>query len=177
MKVKTLIILSILFFAIGSLGGAAYAFVSGGSVFQSVAGILPSSKTPEEKLIDDFIKEQEEKQSEDQQSPAPKEDVNDQKQDVTTKTPEVPSQPDKPDTADSSKGTNSDGEKRMGQPTVSDGTTLRVRKTPDAKNGEVLIGIPNTEKVEIVSEKNGWYQIVTANGTKGWVSAEYMKEI
>ena len=45
MKVRTLIILSVLFFALGSLGGAAYAFVSGDAVLVSVAAILPTPKT------------------------------------------------------------------------------------------------------------------------------------
>lgn len=172
MKVKTLIILSIVFFAIGSLGGAAYAFVSGGSVIGSVAGILPAAKTPEEKLIDDFIKEQEKKQQDDnQQPPASKDDTNTQQPSDPQPTEEdtkTPSEALKPKDTSAS-------QKRMGQPTVSDSATLNVRKTP--KDGEVLIGIPNTEKVEIIDEKNGWYQIITANGTKGWVSAEYMKEL
>lgn len=172
MKVKTLIILSIVFFAIGSLGGAAYAYVSGGSVIGTVAGILPAAKTPEEKLIDDFIKEQETKQQNDTQQPAGAKD------DTPTSKPSAP-QPAENDAKEPSKTDQpqdtSGSQKRMGQPTVSDNATLNVRKTP--KDGEVLIGIPNTEKVEIIDEKNGWYQIITANGTKGWVSAQYLKEL
>ena len=173
MKVKMLIVLSILFFAIGSLGGAAYAFVSGGNVLHSVSGLLPASKTPEEKLIDDFIKEQEKKQQNDtQQPPAQKDDQDEQK--PSTSEPETKDDQTPSDTTDT-KDSNTTSQKRMGQPTVSDNATLNVRKTP--KDGEVLIGIPNTEKVEIIGEKNGWYQIITANGTKGWVSAEYLKEL
>ncbi len=175
MKVRTLIILSVLFFAIGSLGGAAYAFVSGNSVLAPVASILPTPKTPEEKMIDNFIETQEKKQQTETKQPdsAQKDDGSDDNQASQPKTAPTDEETKKQEPADTSKNT----EKRMGQPTVSDGKTLRVRQSPDAKNGEVLIGIPNTEKVEIVDEKNGWYQIITSNGTKGWVSKEYMKEL
>mgnify|MGYP000014140014 CR=1 FL=1 len=171
MKVRTLIILSVLFFALGSLGGAAYAFVSGDAVLVSVAAILPTPKTAEEKLIDDFIETQEKKQqTENKQSDnTQKNDDSDAQQDSQPKNEPSNEAP----KADTSKNT----EKRTGQPTVSDGKTLRVRSLPDLKEGKVLIGIANTETVEIVDEKNGWYQIITSNGTKGWVSKEYMKEL
>ena len=168
MKVKTLIILSIVFFAVGTLGGAAYALVSGGTI-----DILPTAKTSEEKMIDQFISEQEKKQDENQ-TPAQSVD-NEESQKPTQDNDLAPSKPD--EQQPSSTTTVNTNAKRMGQPTVSDGKTLRVRATPDAQKGEVLLGIPNTEKVEIIGEQNGWYQIITSNGTKGWVSAEYMKEL
>ena len=175
MKIRTLIILSVLFFVLGAAGGGAYAFVSGDNVLAPVAGLLPSPKSPEEKMIEDFIDQQEKKQTQDEDKQTQSEDDKQPEQDApAAKDPKPAESKDQDkDKADIAK---EDDGKRLGQPTVSDGKTLRVRETPDT-NGEVLIGIPNTEKVEIIAEKNGWYQIITANGTKGWVSAEYMKEI
>lgn len=167
MKVKTLIILSIVFFAVGTLGGAAYALVSGGTI-----DILPTAKTSEEKMIDQFIAEQEKKQDD---NPTPNQATGAEESEKSSQDNDLaPSEPDEQEPSSTTVNTNT---KRMGQPTVSDGKTLRVRATPDAQKGEVLLGISNTEKVEIIGEQNGWYQIITSNGTKGWVSAEYMKEL
>lgn len=182
MKIKTLMILSVVFFLLGTAGGGAYAYISGGNVLEPVVSMLPTPKSEEEKLIDEFIEQQEQKHA--QEGEQPQEDSQDDAQTSQPSAQDPSNDEPKANPPAQSTGQSTDkaavdkvnSEVRMGQPTVVDGKTLRVRTEPHT-DAEVLIGLPNSEKVQIIAEKNGWYQIITDNGTKGWVSAEFMKEL
>ena len=53
-------------------------------------------------------------------------------------------------------------------------TTLNVRSKPDT-NAQILAKLRSGEKVEVLSKSQGWFQIVTPSGVKGWVSADFIK--
>lgn len=171
MRIRTLVILAILFFAVGSILGGGYAFfyhIGGDTKAHVASTILPTPKTDDEKMIDDFIEKQEQKQQGTQEPAWIDEKKNDDSKEISTNDNE------KNNNEDDSKDNNIAGSGRIGRPTVSDGKTLNVRTEPSTE-GDVLLGIPNTEEVIINKTQDNWYNITTSNGTKGWVSAEYME--
>lgn len=192
MRMKTLIILALLFFIIGGVLGGGYAFFYhiGGDAKGPVVGVLPPIKSPEDKIIDEFIEKQEQKQAANSTDEAKESDDKKGNNDAETKdNSDDEKQNDSDDKAKDDKDSESKNNEKpeenkkpagatgnIGKPTVSDGTTLRVRTEPNT-DSEVLVGIPNTEEVVINSSKNGWYNITTSNGTKGWVSSDYIEII
>ena len=62
---------------------------------------------------------------------------------------------------------------RPGVITVSESGSLRMRSGPGT-DYEVIGGLKRDDKVTVLNEKNGWYEIEVANKTRAWVSAEYV---
>ena len=62
---------------------------------------------------------------------------------------------------------------RAGVITVSESGSLRMRKGPGTDH-EVIGGLHRDDKVTVLSEKDGWYEIETADKIHAWVSAEYV---
>ena len=54
------------------------------------------------------------------------------------------------------------------------GGPLNVRSQPGT-NFPIVAEIPNGEAVTILSEQNGWYRVVTSNGTYGWVARQFVR--
>lgn len=52
-------------------------------------------------------------------------------------------------------------------------TNLNVRKEP-SESAKIVAKLKNKEKVKIVKEHSGWYQVKTSKAS-GWVSAKYIK--
>jgi len=53
-------------------------------------------------------------------------------------------------------------------------TTLNVRAKPDT-SAPILAKLRSGEKVEVLSKSQGWFQVVTPSGIKGWVSADFIR--
>lgn len=69
----------------------------------------------------------------------------------------------------------STGEQKVGIPTVTD-SPLNLRGSA-GMDGEILGALYNTDTVLVVGKSGNWYQVVTEDGIKGYVSADYLKII
>lgn len=69
----------------------------------------------------------------------------------------------------------STGEQKVGIPTVTD-SPLNLRGSA-GMDGEILGALYNTDTVLVVGKSGNWYQVVTEDGVKGYVSADYLKII
>lgn len=65
---------------------------------------------------------------------------------------------------------------QKGKVVVDANSSLNIRKDPSS-SAAVIGVLYRDDIVTIVSETNGWYQIVTANGLSGYVSADYVEKI
>ncbi|CEJ75405.1 hypothetical protein ATCC9714_32921, partial [[Clostridium] sordellii] len=54
-------------------------------------------------------------------------------------------------------------------------TSLNVRSGPSTSHG-IIGSLKNNEKVEVISESNGWSKI-KYNGKEGYVSSTYLKDV
>lgn len=220
MRIKTLLILSLMVLLAGTLTGGGYAYISqDGDTNMSdlTAGLMPvSEEDKEDALLDDFIAEQEQLHpdglmeasiatgskydgitynnvstaSKNKQSSTTADNSNRKTTTDEAAANEAGStNKNTPQSTDSSKKSNStnstgstnnagsvwapDGTQKVGVPAVSSGSALNLRKSASL-DGEVIGTLYSSDQVLVVSKSGNWYQVVTADGVEGYVSADYL---
>ncbi|HHU63811.1 MAG TPA: SH3 domain-containing protein [Clostridiales bacterium] len=72
----------------------------------------------------------------------------------------------------SSKKTDAKDESNLPVGTVT-GSVVNIRSVPSTSNNKPIATVNKGQQLKIVGEKNGWFQVILPNGTKGWITGQY----
>ena len=189
MNVKKVIIATIAVFAVGLVAGAG---VSAVQAWKNDSSSLPVAsysdlQNKEQNQVDEFVENQEKEHpdglkeiSVDGKYEQPEVDANgnlvknneEQKAPVDNKPSDKKTE--EPSNSSSSGSNVSAPTTKTGVITVNESSSLRMRSGAGT-DYDVIGSLHRNDKVTILSEKNGWYEIKTQNGTKAWVSAQYVE--
>ncbi len=81
-------------------------------------------------------------------------------------------QPDKKEETDKKDETGKKDESNLPIGTVT-GSVVNIRKVPSTSNNKPITTVKKGQELKIADEKNGWFQVILPNGTKGWITGEY----
>jgi len=189
MNAKKVIIATVAVFAIGAIAGAGVGAVQ---AWKNDSSSLPVAsygdlQNKEQNQVDEFVENQEKEHpdglneisvdgkyeqpevdangnlvtnNEDEKTPAGKETSDEQNNESSNNT--------------SSNESSSATTTKTGIITVNESSSLRMRSGAGTEY-DVIGSLHRNDKVTILNEKNGWYEIKTEKGVKAWVSAQYVE--
>ncbi len=191
MNVKRVVVVSLITFLIGGIGGGAFAFMNhpanGGSGGASLADDLKQAHANQE--VQQFIDEQEKLRPDGLEESkietgskytgityngannsvviaTPQKEQGDTPVVVAPPVAEEPVIADEKDNAQTTKN---------GRVAIQEGS-LNVRSQAST-DGAVVGQVYKGDTIQILGQSGAWYQVVTANGVKGYVSAAYIEVI
>lgn len=202
MRIKTLVILSVLALLIGGAAGGGYAFIS-----QEKALPLPNKEVAnqeslsedekDELILDNFIAKQEEEHPDgltestiavgskydgityNNVTPATNSgngNTANKKQNTSTvdSGKKEENKTETPVKNETSLWEGTSGGQQVGVVDVNSSSALNIRKKAGT-DGEIIGKLYRDNEVLVVGKDDNWYKIVTADGLEGYVSADYLK--
>ena len=206
MRIKTLVILSVLALLVGGAAGGGYAFITQDKALPSSKDQIASQEnlSEEEKdelILDHFIAEQEEEHPDgltessiavgskydgityNDVTPATNSSNSSTDKKTNTAANEVKDNKDSkenktetPAKTEPSVWEGTSGGQQVGVVDVNSSSSLNIRKNP-SMDGAIIGKLYRDNEVLVVGKDGKWYQIVTGDGVEGYVSADYLKII
>lgn len=176
---KKIIVVCLLTFVIGCVGGGALAYVNHQKGLADQSLLASISKTQDDWEVEQFIRNQEEQRPdgmEESQIATGSKYTGITYNNVTVASASTTVTDDTATKTTSNASNNtSSGEKQMGRVDIQSGS-LNIRAASSIE-GEVIGQAYKDEVLEIVSQDGIWYQVITDDGVKGYVSSTYVKII
>ncbi len=201
MNVKRIVIVSLITFLIGGIGGGALAYmnhpINGGRGGNSLTDDLRQAQAEQE--VQKFIAEQEEMRPDglteskiETGSKYTGITYNGENNGVVIATPQkeqgnievtvvepVKTPAEKPSVnklAEDKKNGSDNKETKKGRVIIQEGS-LNIRAQANKDNDNIIGQVYKDDQVEILGKTGAWYKIKTADGLQGYVSVDYVKEI
>ena len=180
---KKIIVISLLAFVIGCVGGGALAYANHHKGLADQSLLASISQTQDNWEVEQFIREQEEQRPdgmEESQIATGSRYTGITYNNVTVATATnsttesvSKTESQKNDSNDSKVTKTSQTEKKVGRVAIQSGS-LNIRAAASI-DGNVIGQAYKDELIEIVDQKGVWYQIITDNGVQGFVSSTYVE--
>ena len=176
---KKIIVVCLLTFVIGCVGGGALAYANHQKGLADQSLLASISKTQDDWEVEQFIRNQEEQRPdgmEESQIATGSKYTGITYNNVTVASASTTVTDDTATKTTSNASNNiSSGEKQMGRVDIQSGS-LNIRAASSIE-GEVIGQAYKDEVLEIVGQDGVWYQVITDDGVKGYVSSTYVKII